>query len=531
MKKAGTHKAFGRRTIRFNFLLIYATAGFIAIALIIGGGFITNHVTSGYKYFDQRIDPIKYQLLSINNNISQYTAYQQAFWHTKNPHFEEKLKFLRSKVKSRLSIVAAHADTLNDASFVVKVDLMKSSYDKLLAEGDALNASTAENSEALQVAFLERMEELALMAKLANNYIYEEHQQADYTDVMESLDNVQLYVLMAFLVMVAVFYAIIRKARRFINSELLIVEKEVAELALGNLPNELPDPKNELSTLSQSINTLVRNLHNVKEFSLRVGQNDFDTDITVFNNEGDLGTSLASMRQSLKEVSTEDRRRDWVNTGLTQFLSIIRDYNDKTEELSYQVLSNLVKYVGANQGGIFLVQKDDDNKAKLHLEACFAYDRRKFETKVIEPGQGLVGQAYLEREKIYLKEIPKQYTHITSGLGLATPRTILVQPLVVNDEVMGILELASFEDFAPHVQEFIEKVSESVASALNSAKSATENKRILAQQKDMTEQLQSQEEELRQNTEELLATQEGMERRIRELESENEKLRSGAAVA
>jgi methyl-accepting chemotaxis protein len=523
--KQATYKAFGRRTFRFKFLLIYAAAGFIAVSIILASGLISRSVVSGYQHFDTRIDPLKYQLLSINNNISQLTAYQQAYLQTQDNHFKDKLDFLRNKVKSRLSIVAAHADTLNDPSFIIQVDRLKDTYNNLLADADRYQAAGMGGDQKLQVAFLERMETMAAMAKETNNYVYEAHQRVEYTDVMESITTRQYYLLGGFLVMIIIFYFIVRHARRFINQEVLTLQNELVELSEGNLPQALPNPQNELSPITQYVNVLLENLKSVKEFSLKVGDNDFDTDITVFNNEGELGNALASMRQSLKEVSIEDKQRNWINVGLAQFLNIIRDYNGKTEELSYQVTSNLVKYVGATQGGIFLVQKSG-NTTKLVLESCFAYDRKKFTEKELEPGQGLVGQAYLEQEKIYLKEVPEHYTKITSGLGLSTPRTILVQPLKVNDEVMGVLELASFDDFAPHVQEFIEKVSESVASAIGNAQNSIKNDRILTEQRDLTEQLRSQEEELRQNTEELQATTEELERKIRELENENALLKS-----
>src|SRR5690606_7718973 len=109
----------------------------------------------------------------------------------------------------------------------------------------------------------------------------------------------------------------------------------------------------------------------------------------------------------------------------------------------------------------------------LRLASCFAFDRKKFVEKRIEIGQGLVGQTYLEGTTQVLTQIPQGYTIITSGLGDATPSCLVLVPMIYNEEVQALIELASFEKFEPHQVSFLEKAGEFVASAISTAQSGS----------------------------------------------------------
>ena len=108
----------------------------------------------------------------------------------------------------------------------------------------------------------------------------------------------------------------------------------------------------------------------------------------------------------------------------------------------------------------------------IEMKASYAYDRRKFITKQIEIGEGLMGRCYQEKEKIYLTEIPHDYIKITSGLGEDNPRALLIVPLIYNDIIYGLVEIASFSEYPPHVIEFIERIGESIAATISSSKVA-----------------------------------------------------------
>ncbi len=228
-----------------------------------------------------------------------------------------------------------------------------------------------------------------------------------------------------------------------------------------------------------------------------------------------LGKSIVNLRDSLKaskveEIArrNEDEQRNWIAEGMAKFGEILRSDNDNMEELTYQVIRNLVKYVDANQGSIYLLEDQDPSDKHFLQTACYAYDRRKYSDQRVEWGEGLVGACVLEAQTIFLKKVPDSYLNITSGLGKANPRCLLIVPLKVREEIHGVLEIASFNYFEHHQIDFIEKVAESIASTIATVKINLRTSKLLQESRHQAETLSAQEEQMRQNMEELQATQE-----------------------
>ncbi|MEM7551436.1 MAG: GAF domain-containing protein [Bacteroidota bacterium] len=257
----------------------------------------------------------------------------------------------------------------------------------------------------------------------------------------------------------------------------------------------------------------------IKEYTQSIEEGEYDREINTSETEDgtDIIQSLQSMRSTLKKNSAQDEIRKWTNEGLAQFGEILRQNQNNMENLSYQIVSNIVKYTKSNQGGLFLIESER-NEEFLELVACYAWERQKFVNKRMKKGEGLVGQCWLEKDVIFLTEIPDDYVRITSGLGKANPTSILIVPLIMNEEVFGILELASFQVYQPHEIDFVKKVGENVASTISTVKTNEQTQKLLEQAQEQSEQMRSQEEEMRQNMEELQATQEEAHRKTMELE-------------
>jgi PAS domain S-box-containing protein len=185
--------------------------------------------------------------------------------------------------------------------------------------------------------------------------------------------------------------------------------------------------------------------------------------------------------------------------------------------LAGKIISHLVKYLEANQGGLFVVH-GQKGQEEIELTACYAYGRKKYLHKTLAVGEGLVGQAVQEADTVYLTDVPDGYFNITSGLGEATPRAILIVPLKLNGQVYGVVELASFRPFEPYHIAFVEKLAESLASTISSVRINEQTQRLLEESQQQAEMLRAQEEEMRQNLEEIAATQEEMQRKNSEME-------------
>jgi PAS domain S-box-containing protein len=177
-----------------------------------------------------------------------------------------------------------------------------------------------------------------------------------------------------------------------------------------------------------------------------------------------------------------------------------------------------VNYVGAKVGGLFILEEDEKSNEKfLQLKASYAYERKKYITKRVEIGEGIIGQCYLEAHTIYMAKVPQNYLNITSGLGGANPSSLLVIPLRTNDKIEGVLELASLKPFKPHEIEFLEKLGELLASSIITVRTGEKTNQLLQISQEQAEEMRAQEEEMRQNMEELEATQEQMNRTVNEL--------------
>ncbi|MBT33685.1 MAG: hypothetical protein CMO01_28815 [Thalassobius sp.] len=221
---------------------------------------------------------------------------------------------------------------------------------------------------------------------------------------------------------------------------------------------------------------------------------------------------LLESLKTLDDSKEAEQRRLWITEGASKLAKILRSI-DNSQELFDKILSELIKYLQANQGAFYVVEQDEEtDPVKIKLVACYAYDRKKFNQQEFEPGEGLLGQCYFEKNIIKLTEIPEDYVDITSGLGEATPRTLIIIPLKLNEQIAGFVEIASFEDIDEYKLAFLERVSENIASTILNNKIHQKTTQLLAKSQEQAHAMRTQEEEMRQNFEELQATQEEMER-------------------
>ncbi|MBC7390879.1 MAG: PAS domain S-box protein [Opitutaceae bacterium] len=284
----------------------------------------------------------------------------------------------------------------------------------------------------------------------------------------------------------------------------------------------------QFTSVKSQVEQLKKEIEEATLFIKDIENGKLDTNIRTGNDgilDG-LAGALVSMRNKMIKLSDEERQRNWATEGLAGFVDILRNNNDDLKKLSDNILKNLVKYMKTNQGWLFILNDNNPDRHFLELTACYAYERKKFLEKEIEIGEGMVGQVFLERESVYMTQVPKTYSQITSGLGDAVPSAIFIVPLKVNEEIFGILEIGSFHEIPQYQRDFVEKLAESIASTIANVKVNERTKILLSQTQEQTEQLRSQEEEMRQNLEELHATQEEMERKSSEVDKRIDDLNS-----
>jgi PAS domain S-box-containing protein len=283
------------------------------------------------------------------------------------------------------------------------------------------------------------------------------------------------------------------------------------------MAKKLKKQHKQLEKESKRINQVLNFIDNLRK-------GDIESPIPISSENDKLGKSLEQLKKYLiRNRDEEDQRRieeeqrTWVTNGLAQFGELLRNNNNDLEELAYNIIRYIVDYVGVNQAGFFLLNKPADAAPFFEQLACIAYDRKKFADKTVKWEEGLIGRCALEKETIYMTDVPENYLTITSGLGDAKPSSILIVPLKTNNEIFGVLELAAFAKLMEFEIEFIEKIAESIASTISAVQINIKTNILLRETQEQAEKMAQQEEELRQNLEEMQATQEESDRRELEM--------------
>lgn len=275
----------------------------------------------------------------------------------------------------------------------------------------------------------------------------------------------------------------------------------------------------DLDNEDSVINDIITNLTKAANFIKAIAQGNYDVKWEGFSaagtdtNRHNISGELLIMRDEMMKKKDQDLRQQWVSEGLNGVGEIIRDYQSKFEMLCEKSLFFITKYLKAQQGGLYVMNENDPDDKYLELISCYAFDKKKFVTKRVEIGEGVLGQAFMEGEPIYLTEVPKDYVKITSGLGEANPRCLTIYPLKHNDTVVALIEIASFTPNDQYALDFLANACKSIGASLITLQSNVRTKMLLEQAQQHAEELRAQEEEMRQNMEELEATQEEMKRR------------------
>src|SRR5690606_1687713 len=215
--------------------------------------------------------------------------------------------------------------------------------------------------------------------------------------------------------------------------------------------------KSKFNALKERVKSLELQIYAAKNFIKEIdkGNLSIDFQLAVDEESDSLASSLLNMRDQMKSIAEEEKQRNWTTEGLAKFIDILRSKNDDLKGLSETIISNIVKYMDANQGSLYILNDDDPSDIHLDLTASYAFNKKKFITQRIGIGDGLTGQVVLEKSPLFMTNLPPDYLKITSGLGEALPRNLLIVPLMLNGNVYGVIELASFNVFEKHHQEFI----------------------------------------------------------------------------
>lgn len=239
----------------------------------------------------------------------------------------------------------------------------------------------------------------------------------------------------------------------------------------------------------------------------------------AFNN---MAQALEVQAQNEKTLKQSMLEKSWLDEKLSEITMIYQGVSE-LETLVKLFINKITTIVGA-EFAVFYIKEDDKNC----LKKLVAYADREQEvgSNSIKFGEGLVGQCAIEKRSISLTNVPNNYIKITSGLGYASPNSIILLPVEFEGEVIAVLELASFEDFSAIQRHLLEQVTKNLGTTLNSIKGQMKVKQLLEESQTLTEELQAQSEELMSQQEELKSTNEELEQQYKESEKKTKELKN-----
>ncbi len=266
-----------------------------------------------------------------------------------------------------------------------------------------------------------------------------------------------------------------------------------------------------------TIRGVTRNLSNAMGTAERIAGGDWDFDIQILTRDetGKLLQAMDHMRDALKRKRDEDRRVERSKSQLAELNDRMRG-DLTTEQLSNNVLTYLVQALDAQVGAFYLYEEAD---RRLRLTSSYAFTRRKNVSNEYALGESLVGQSALEQKQILLTSVPDGYITVSSGLGETTPRNVVVTPIVHDQELKGLIEIASLRPFADEDLGLLASAVNAIAISLGTAQSRVK----LAS---FVEELQGKTDELEVQKASLHKVNEDLERQAMELSSSEAKLQA-----
>ncbi|MCC6072055.1 response regulator [Massilia sp. GCM10020059] len=274
--------------------------------------------------------------------------------------------------------------------------------------------------------------------------------------------------------------------------------------------------------LTENVNQLAANLTNqvraIAEVATAVTRGDLSRSIQV-EARGEvsyLKDNINEMIRNLKETTQKNAQQDWLKTNLARFTRLLQGQRD-LQAVTKLILSELAPLVSAHHG-VFYMMDSQEIDARLRMIASYGYrSSRKLPTSFL-PGEGLVGQCALEKNRIWLTDVPRDYIVVSSGLGAAPPNNIVVLPILFEQQVKAVIEIASLDRFTETHLSFLDQLMESIGVVLNTIEANSRTESLLTQSQSLAQELQQTNQELAEKARLLSEQNIEVERKNREVE-------------
>jgi signal transduction histidine kinase/DNA-binding response OmpR family regulator/HAMP domain-containing protein len=282
--------------------------------------------------------------------------------------------------------------------------------------------------------------------------------------------------------------------------------------------------------LTENVNQLAGNLTTqvraIAKVSTAVTQGDLTRSIAVDaqGEVAELKDNINQMIANLRETTQRNAQQDWLKTNLASISGMLQGQRDLAA-VTQLIMSEVTPTVNAQHGAFFLAEPAEDGTTELVLAASYGFTPRRSDLRSRFPiGESLVGQSAFERKTISLSELPDDYIKVGSGLGDASAAGLLVMPALFEDQVLGVIELASIRPFSEVNRDFLDRIAETIGVVLNTIRANMRTEELLEQSQSLTHELQKQSEELREANDELQEKARLLSEQNRDIEIKNEEI-------
>lgn len=319
----------------------------------------------------------------------------------------------------------------------------------------------------------------------------------------KALSGVNTFIIITFfgLLLLAVFAYMFLS---FATKPMREVDGVLQKLRSGDFDkiSKLESSDQDTQKLYNSVNFLADRIMRTTKFARSMGKGDLEATFDSYDENNALDSALIEMQKNLLHARIEEKKRieeneklSWAQEGLAQIGEFLRMNNADINDFAFKIISYLVKYLGALQGAMFVAEERDGKKV-LEQKATYAFDRKKQLTTTVEFGESLVGRCAIERKTIYMTDVPEGYLYITSGLGEKKPSCLLLVPLQFEDEVHGVIEIASLKEIGEYQIKFFDNVAERIASTISNIKKNINSAELLNKFSTQSNELARREKEI-----------------------------------
>ncbi len=339
------------------------------------------------------------------------------------------------------------------------------------------------------------------------------------------------YLLVMVLGLAVLIIASVLMAGAYMLKKVIVPIMKIREIVLQLSRGELPDfnlrfSYNALGEMSYAIRQLIDGLKRTAHFTGEIGKGNLNTAFQPLSEKDVFGSALLEMRTRLARAAESDAARNWANQGMATLGSILHQNTENMHLLCGEVIAGLVQYVEAQQGAIYLVNRENENDPFIELGGFYGLNRNTRQQQRIELKEGLLGQAIADNRQIAITGLSNPEYTIETGLTRCRSCHVFIVPLYARGEVLGAIEIVSASEISPVKTAFLSHFAEAIAANMFSLRAHLFTRKLLADSRKQAEELAAQEEELRQINDELLTQSQLLKLSEEELKSQQEELKT-----